>query len=130
MLGGGFGVGFVGGERQWQAEVNKKCRSGDRHGWWDWGFVGSGFTHRGNILKLGLGAEPGEGFVGASLESEFGTSEDSVGFVYRGDVGAAGGRSAGLRPASVPVGRRGDPPRQTSAQWLAVAYQWFSWNGE
>ena len=35
-----------------------------------------------------------------------------------------------LRPVSVPVGRRGDPSRQTSAQWLAVACQWFSWNGE
>ena len=92
--------------------------------------MGSGFAHRRNIRKFGLGAEPGEGFVGALLESEFGTSEDSIGFVHWGDVGAAGGRSAGLRPVSVPVGRRGDPSRQTSAQWLAVAYQWFSWNGE
>ena len=25
---------------------------------------------------------------------------------------------------------RGDPSRQTSAQWLAVAYLWFTWNGE
>ena len=42
-----------------------------------------------------MGAEPGEGFVDALLESEFGTSEDSIGFVHWGDVGAAGGRSAG-----------------------------------
>ncbi len=77
-----------------------------------------------------MGAEPSEGFVGALLESEFGTSEDSKGFVHWGDVGAAGGRSAGLRPASVRVGRRGDPSRQTSAQWLAMACLWFTWNGE
>ena len=37
-----------------------------------------------------MGAEPGEGFVDALLESEFGASEDSVGFVHRGAVGAAG----------------------------------------
>jgi len=42
-----------------------------------------------------LGAEPGEGFVDALLESDFGTSEDSVGFVHWDDVGTAGGRSAG-----------------------------------
>ena len=42
-----------------------------------------------------MGAEPGEGFVDALLESEFGASEDSVGFVHRGAVGAAGGRGAG-----------------------------------
>ena len=77
-----------------------------------------------------MGAEPGEGFVDALLEGDFGTSEHSIGFVHRGDVGAAGGPQCRLRPVSVPVGRRGDPSRQTSAQWLAVAYQWFSWNGE
>ena len=89
------GVNFVGGERSWQAERNEKCRSKDRHGWWNWGFVGSGFTHRRNIRKFGLGAEPGEGFVDAFLEGDFGTSEHSIGFVHRGDVGAVGGRSAG-----------------------------------
>ena len=57
--------------------------------------MGSGFTHRGSIRKFGLGAEPGEGFVAALLESEFGTSEDSKGFVHWDDVGAAGGRGAG-----------------------------------
>ncbi len=57
--------------------------------------MGSGFTHRGNIRKFGLGAELGEGFVGALLESEFGTSEDSIGFVHWDDVGAAGSRGAG-----------------------------------
>ena len=41
-----------------------------------------------------LGAEPGEGFVEALLEGDFGLAEDGVGFVHRGDVGAAGGRSA------------------------------------
>ena len=45
--------------------------------------------------KVGLGAEPGEGFVDALLEGDFGTSEHSIGFVHRGDVGASGGRSAG-----------------------------------
>ena len=57
------------------------------------GVVGRGGD--GGGLEAGLGAEPGEGFVGALLESEFGTSEDSIGFVHWGDVGAAGGRSAG-----------------------------------
>ena len=59
--------------------------------------MGSGFTHRRNIRKFGLGAEPGEGFVGALLESEFGTSEDSIGFVHRvaRHIGAAGSE-AGL----------------------------------
>ena len=37
-----------------------------------------------------MGAEPGEGFVDALLDSEFGTSEDGIGFVHRGAVGAAG----------------------------------------
>jgi len=42
-----------------------------------------------------LGAVPGEGFVDAFLEGDFWTSEHSIGFVHRGGVGAAGGRSAG-----------------------------------
>ena len=33
--------------------------------------MGSGFTHRGNIRKFGLGAEPDDGFVDACLEGEF-----------------------------------------------------------
>ena len=49
----------------------------------------------GNIRKFGLGAEPGEGCVDALLEGDFWTSEHSIGFVHWGDVGAAGGRSAG-----------------------------------
>ena len=57
--------------------------------------MGSGFTHRGKIRKFGLGAEPGDGFLDALGEGDFWTSEDGVGFVHRGDVGAAGGRSAG-----------------------------------
>ena len=66
-----------------------------RHGWWDWGFVGSDFTDRGNIRKFGLGAQPGQGFVDAFLEGELGWAEDGIGFVHWGDVGAAGGRGAG-----------------------------------
>ena len=48
--------------------------------------MGSGFTHRRNIRKFGLGAEPGEGFVDALLEGDFGWAEDGVGFVHGGDV--------------------------------------------
>ena len=33
-----------------------------------------------------MGAEPGEGFVDALLEVDFGLAEDGVGFVHRGDV--------------------------------------------
>jgi len=61
----------------------------------------------GQQSSAGCGA--GEGFVGALLESEFGTSEDSKGFVHWDDVGAAGGRSAGLRPASGSVAGYGLP---------------------
>jgi hypothetical protein len=57
------------------------------------GVVGRGGD--GGGLEAGLGAEPGEGFVDALLEGDFGTSEHSIGFVHWGDVGAAGGRSAG-----------------------------------
>ena len=57
------------------------------------GVVGRGGD--GGGLEAGLGAEPGEGCVDALLEGDFGTSEDSIGFVHWGDVGAAGGRSAG-----------------------------------
>ena len=49
----------------------------------------------GGGLEAGLGADPGEGFVDALLECEFGLSEDGISFVHWGDVGAAGGRSAG-----------------------------------
>jgi hypothetical protein len=55
-------------------------------------------------LEGGLGAEPGEGFVDALLEGGFGTSEDRVGFVHWGDVGAAGGPQCRLRPASAVAG--------------------------
>ncbi len=58
-------------------------------------FCGIRFCSQGNIRKSRLGAEPGEGFVGTLLESEFGTSQDSIGFVHWRDVGAAGGRGAG-----------------------------------
>jgi len=45
--------------------------------------------------ETGLGAEPGEGFFDALLQRNLGRTEDGVGFVHGGDVGAAGGRSAG-----------------------------------
>ena len=48
--------------------------------------MGSGFTHRGNIRKFGLDAEPGEGFVDALLEGDFGLAEDGVGSLHRGHV--------------------------------------------
>ncbi len=32
--------------------------------------MGSGFAHRGNIRKFGLGAEPSDGFVDSLLRSE------------------------------------------------------------
>ena len=57
------------------------------------GVVGRGGD--GGGLEAGLGADPGEGFVDALLECEFGLSEDGISFVHWGDVGAAGGRSAG-----------------------------------
>jgi hypothetical protein len=73
-----------------------------------------------------VGAEPGDGFVDALLEGGFGVSEEGVGFVHGryvvgdhaavsggGDVGAAGGRSAGLRPDSGSVVGYGLPV----AQW-------------
>jgi hypothetical protein len=67
--------------------------SGKGGGSWGGGVVGRGGD--GGGLEAGLGAEPGEGFVDALLESEFGTPEDSIGFDHWGDVGAAGGRGAG-----------------------------------
>jgi hypothetical protein len=59
--------GFCWKREMRRAERNKKCRSGDRHGWWNWGFVGSGFTDRRNNRQFGLSAEPNEGFVDSLL---------------------------------------------------------------
>ena len=42
-----------------------------------------------------MGAEPSDGLADAFLEGELGWAEDGIGFVHWGDVGAAGGRSAG-----------------------------------
>ena len=62
---------------------------------------------------FGLGPEPGDRFIDAWLERDFRLAEQIVGFVHGrdvvgdhaaeavgSDVGAAGGRSARLRPAS------------------------------
>jgi len=42
------------------------------------GVVGRGGD--GGGLEAGLGAEPGEGFVGALLEGDFGWAEDGISF--------------------------------------------------